>query len=81
MSHKHLNYLKRCQILALWKAGFNQNQIAKEIGVHKSTISREFSRNLVFVRTHTDHLHCTTIPRICTRLGVSSLANNVAPCT
>jgi len=41
MSHQHLNYLKRCHILALWKAGFNQNQIAKEIGVHKSTISRE----------------------------------------
>ena len=51
MSHQHLNYLKRCHILALWKAGFNQNQIAKEIGVHKSTISREFKRNLVFVRT------------------------------
>ncbi|WP_131764456.1 helix-turn-helix domain-containing protein, partial [Legionella drozanskii] len=33
-------YLKRCQILALWKAGFNQTQIAKEIGVHKSTICR-----------------------------------------
>jgi len=51
MSHKHLNYLMRCHILALWKAGFNQNQIAEEIGVHKSTISREFKRNLVFVRT------------------------------
>lgn len=51
MSHKHLNYLKRCQILALWKAGFNQTQIAKEVGVHKSTISREFKRNLTFVRT------------------------------
>lgn len=51
MSHTHLNYLKRCQILALWKAGFNQNQIAKEVGVHKSTISREFKRNLTFVRT------------------------------
>jgi transposase, IS30 family len=51
MSHTHLNYLKRCHILALWKAGFNQKQIAKEIGVHKSTISREFKRNLVFVRT------------------------------
>lgn len=51
MSHKHLNYLKRCHILALWKAGFNQNQIAKEIGVHKSTVSREFNRNLVYVRT------------------------------
>ncbi len=51
MSHTHLNYLKRCQILALWKAGFNQNQIANEVGVHKSTISREFKRNLTFVRT------------------------------
>lgn len=51
MNHKHLNYLMRCQILALWKAGFNQNQIAKEIGVHKSTISREFKRNLTFLHT------------------------------
>lgn len=51
MAHNHLNYLKRCQILALWKAGFNQTQIATEVGVHKSTISREFKRNLTFVRT------------------------------
>ncbi|MBA3661961.1 MAG: IS30 family transposase [Gammaproteobacteria bacterium] len=51
MGHTHLNYLKRCQILALWKAGFNQNQIAKEVGVYKSTISREFRRNLTYVRT------------------------------
>ena len=51
MSHSHLNYLKRCQILALWKAGFNQTQIALEVGVHKSTISREFKRNITFVRT------------------------------
>lgn len=51
MGHKHLNYLKRCQILALLKAGFNQTQIAKETGVHKSTISREFSRNLTLIRT------------------------------
>jgi transposase, IS30 family len=51
MSHKHLNYLTRCQILALWKTGFNRNQIAKEVGVHKSTISREFKRNLAFLHT------------------------------
>jgi transposase, IS30 family len=51
MSHTHLNYIKRCQILAYWKAGFNQNQIAEEMGVHKSTISREFKRNLTFMRT------------------------------
>jgi len=51
MSHSHLNYLKRCQILALWKAGLNRSQIAKEVGVHRSTITREFSRNITFVRT------------------------------
>ena len=51
MSHSHLNYIKRCQILALWKAGYNQSQIAKEVGVHRSTISREFKRNLTFIRT------------------------------
>ncbi len=51
MAHLHLNYLKRCQILALWKAGYNQTQIAKEVGVHKSTICREFKRNITFVRT------------------------------
>lgn len=51
MGFRHLNYLQRCQILAFWKAGFNQSQIAKEIGVHKSTICRELKRNLTFVRT------------------------------
>ncbi len=51
MGHTHLNYLKRCQILALWKTGFNQTQIAKEVGVNKSTICREFKRNITFVRT------------------------------
>ena len=51
MGHSHLNYLKRCQILALWKAGYNQTQIAKEVGVHKSIISRELRRNITFVRT------------------------------
>lgn len=51
MSHKHLNYLDRCHILALWKAGFNQTQVAEQIGFNKSTISREFKRNLTYVRT------------------------------
>ncbi|MES2218226.1 MAG: IS30 family transposase [Pseudomonadota bacterium] len=36
MRYKHLNYQKRCQILAFWKAGYTQRKIAKEIGVHES---------------------------------------------
>lgn len=51
MGHKHLDYMKRCQILAFWKAGYRQIDIAKEVGVHQSTISRELNRNITFVRT------------------------------
>ncbi len=51
MGYKHLDYLKRCQILAFWKAGYTQIEIAKEVGVHQSTISRELNRNITFVRT------------------------------
>lgn len=51
MGFKHLDYIKRCQILAFWKAGYNQTDIAKEIGVNQSTISRELSRNITYVRT------------------------------
>ena len=51
MGFKHLNYMKRCQILAFWKAGYKQEDIAKEVGVHQSTISRELNKNITFVRT------------------------------
>lgn len=43
--------MKRCQILAFWKAGYKQDDIAKEVGVNQSTISRELNRNITFVRT------------------------------
>lgn len=36
---------QRYQIYAFFKAGFSKTQIASEIGVHKSTISREMKRN------------------------------------
>ena len=36
---------QRYQIYAFLKAGFLQTQIASEIGVHKSTVSREIRRN------------------------------------
>ena len=51
MGYKHLDYLKRCKILAFWKAGYKQADIAKEVGVNQSTISRELNRNITFVRT------------------------------
>lgn len=51
MAYKQLDYRKRCQIYGLWRAGCRQTDIAKEVGVHKSTISRELKRNILFVRT------------------------------
>ncbi len=45
---KHYSQLtseQRYQISGLRKAGMNQSQVALELGVHKSTISRELSRN------------------------------------
>lgn len=51
MVYKQLDFQKRCQIYGLWRAGHNQTEITNEIGVHKSTISRELKRNIVFVRT------------------------------
>lgn len=51
LGYKHLDYLKRCKIMAFWKAGYKQEDIAKEVGVSQSTISRELNRNITFVRT------------------------------
>jgi IS30 family transposase len=45
MSYKQLTQEQRYHIWALKKAGFDQTQMAQEVGVHKSTISRELRRN------------------------------------
>ena len=44
--YKQLNLIRRYEIELLLSEGYNQSQIAKSIGVHKSTISREFKRNV-----------------------------------
>ena len=43
---KQLNLIQRYQIEALLKAGQSQSAIAQLLNVHKSTISRELSRNI-----------------------------------
>jgi len=43
--YKQLTQGQRYQIYAFLKAGFSQSAISIEIGVHKSTISRELNRN------------------------------------
>jgi len=56
MRYKQLTLEKRYQITALIKAGFNQKDIAFEIGVHPSTISRELRRNNDKVRGYNAEL-------------------------
>ena len=43
--YSHLTYEQRCQIYALKKRGFSQAEIAKDLGVNQSSISRELARN------------------------------------
>ena len=45
MSYRQLTWEQRYQIWALLKIGTKRSEIAKEIGVHKSTVSRELTRN------------------------------------
>ena len=43
--YNQLTQEQRYHIYALYKAGNSKSSIAKDIGVHKSTISREIKRN------------------------------------
>ncbi len=45
MSYQQLTQEQRYHIAALKKAGYSQTDVAKELGVHKSTITRELQRN------------------------------------
>ena len=44
-TYTQLTYQQRYHIYTFMKAGFCQSEIAREIGVHKSTVSREVRRN------------------------------------
>jgi transposase, IS30 family len=45
MSYKQLTYEQRYLINQLLKIGFNQSEIAENLDVHRSTVSRELKRN------------------------------------
>jgi len=46
VNYKQLTLEQRYHISALWQSGKKQKDIATELGVHKSTISRELKRNM-----------------------------------
>ena len=43
--YRHLQYDERCQIRALHQQGVSISEIARQLGRHKSTVSRELRRN------------------------------------
>lgn len=56
--HNHLNRDARITLGALLRAGLNQSQIAEQLGVHRSTISRELQRNrMSSEKYHAPHAH------------------------
>lgn len=45
MAYKQLTSDQSYLIYGLWRSGHSQTEIARESGVHKSTIGREIKRN------------------------------------
>jgi IS30 family transposase len=45
MKYTQLSFEQRCTLSAYWKAGYLQKDIAKEMNVNPSTVSRELARN------------------------------------
>jgi transposase, IS30 family len=53
--HTHLNRERRVALATLKRTGMSQSSIARELGVHRSTISRELKRNTRVLGYHSAH--------------------------
>jgi len=67
--HCHLSYEDRCQIAALLKRGVSQADIARDIGLHRSTICRELQRNSQKTGYYYHHAQSLAEDRQATRDG------------
>ena len=78
MRYTQLTLSKRYQITALIKAGLNQKNIALELGVHPSTISRKLRRNKDFIRGYNAELaQVKVVKREKTKKKRSSLTKQI----
>ncbi len=63
MPYHHLTRDDRVELAALRRANLSQYEIAQQLGVHRSTISRELSRNATTKRSGYDARIATTITK------------------
>lgn len=56
-SYRHLTYEQRCQIYILKERGDSFAEIARIIGVHRSTVTRELERNSEALSYHYEQAH------------------------
>lgn len=69
--YHHLTQDQRCQIYALKKRGFTQVEIALDLDINQSTISRELARNASFGCYHFTRAHRFAVQRCLARSGVA----------
>jgi IS30 family transposase len=61
--YHHLTYGQRCHIAALRGSGVSITEIARQLDVHKSSISRELRRNNTHRIYQPDNAHQTSVQR------------------
>lgn len=82
MSYTHITTFERGRIQELFNLGLSHNQIAKQIGRHRSTIDREIERNSVngAYISETSHLRYLDRRKVCHSKGklTKELADTIA---
>jgi IS30 family transposase len=75
-TYTQLNHEARIKISALLNVGLSQSEIAKQIGVHRSTISREVKRGSVTIQnydlTYSAKYEAKTAQRFCYQRNLNS---------
>ena len=61
MSHHHLTRDERAALAALLRAGHSQIECARQLGVHRSTVSRELKRSPGEYRVHNANKHAASL--------------------
>lgn len=75
MSHHHLSRDERVALAALVRAGHSQSECARQLGVHRSTVSRELKRSAEGYKAVTAHKHAIA-QRVNSKRKARKIENN-----